>query len=231
MQKVTRLLKNQIWVALKNAAGCRNSDGYLVISLRRENRLRELLEQAGFFDFHVTNNGNIIGEHQVVAFLFRGGHKALQNGFQVKEGEMEVHHFNSCPWDNRPENLQYLAVQDHKLVTEYMDQLYVGQYEDFSATPFNAQGRPIRDSLRFLRHVAEQTLIATDCAVGLNVSFRPGEFLKNLPPRLYQKWQEKNGIWKTQQEIRRRIRWIKDNCNIAELSLLRFMKFVGFEMG
>lgn len=228
--KIGWLLKNQIWALTKLAQKFRNPDGYLYILLKDHPRLKDLLSRAGFFIFHSTNRGNLVGEHQIIAYLFRGGAKALRNGFEAREGEIEVHHYNSCPWDNRPENLQYLAVQDHKIITEYMDQHFRSKYEDYSATPFNAQGRPVKDSHRFLREATEKTMDETDKAIGLNIPFNPVDFLKNLPPKLYQRWQGKSGTFQTQRDIRRRVNWLKENTNFEKLSLLYFMDFVGFNI-
>lgn len=133
-------------------------DGYLVCYKNNKKNLFDWLESTGFFQFHVTNKGYVVGVHQIVAFATYG-YKALANGFTAKFGEIEVHHINGNPLDNSPDNLVYLSCDDHHLVSRASDTPF---YEKPSAermvTPFNRRGKKIVGWNRFLANIIAATI-------------------------------------------------------------------------
>jgi hypothetical protein len=147
----------------------------------------ELLDLSGFFDFHTTNKGEIVGLSQIVAFYACGGYKALANGFTAKEGFVEVHHINGVTDDNRPENLVYLSKQDHILVSSSTNTPLVGKPKSEEPTPFNKQGEPVSNPIHFLANILQQTLAAvSNSRTGQEVKLALSIIKRGLPvKRLY----------------------------------------------
>lgn len=109
------------------------------------------------FDFYCTNNGNIIGLSQVVAYLSYGW-KAYLNGFKAPKSEIEVHHINSDVTDNSPNNLIYLSRQDHAIVSSYTYTPFHGRLTFTGSTPFNRQGAKVSNPTHFLVNVIQETV-------------------------------------------------------------------------
>jgi hypothetical protein len=132
-------------------------DGYRVYSLNKHKLLKAKLEQYKFFDFHISNHGHIVSEHQIVAF-FHWGYKALMNGFIATKEDINVHHINSNPNDNRPENLIYLSTNDHLLVSMLANSKILTPTITKGHTPFNRQGKPIANIYTFLTNIIRDTM-------------------------------------------------------------------------
>jgi hypothetical protein len=140
------------------------------------------LTRSGFFDFHTTNNGEIVGVSQIVAFYACGGYKALSNGFKAEEGVVEVHHINGVTDDNRPENLTYLSKQDHIIVSSATNTPLIGRPKSEEPTPFNKQGETITNPIHFLANILQQTLAAVSLSrSGHEVKLALGIIQKGLP--------------------------------------------------
>lgn len=125
-----------------------------------------LLKEVGFFDFHATNSGRIIMRHQVVAYAYKG-YQAYLNGFQCLKGETEVHHLNSVPGDDRPENLVYTSPNDNLILAQTARSGYYGKVKNTSTTIFNSQGRAVKNPLHYLVNLIQETIKATiGCSIG-----------------------------------------------------------------
>jgi hypothetical protein len=133
-------------------------DGYLVCYKKDKLELFNFLLENGFFDFHLTNSGWVVGVHQVVAFCSYG-YKALANGFTAKYGEIEVHHINANPLSNDPSNLVYLSTADHQIVSMASNTVFFDKPSSSrTATPFNGQGKKVWGHNRFLANVIAATV-------------------------------------------------------------------------
>lgn len=133
------------------------TNGYRVYDLNKHKTLKALLEQYKFFQFHITNKGHIVSEHQIVAFFY-WGYKALLNGFTCIKGELDIHHIDSNPSNNDPDNLIYLSSQDHLAVSMFANSKILSVDINNSHTPFNRQGRPISNIYTFLTNVIRDTM-------------------------------------------------------------------------
>jgi hypothetical protein len=87
----------------------------------------ECLEKAGFFDFHQTNAGQIVYEHQVEMFLFGSGHRHYRNGYYARKGEVEIHHLDNNRANNNPWNLRYVSPALNLLCARAIQQPYNGE--------------------------------------------------------------------------------------------------------
>lgn len=133
-------------------------DGYLVCYKKNKEALFKFLSENGFFDFHCTNSGWVVGVHQVVAFCTYG-YKALANGFTAKYGEIEVHHINNNPLSNEPDNLVYLSCADHQIVSMASKTPFYEKPSDKRiATPFNKRGKQVFGHNRFLANIISLTI-------------------------------------------------------------------------
>jgi hypothetical protein len=133
-------------------------DGYLVCYKKNKEALFSFLNTNGFFDFHCTNSGWVVGVHQVVAFCSYG-YKALANGFTAKYGEIEVHHINNNPLSNEPDNLVYLSCADHQVVSmASKTPFYEKPSNKRIATPFNKRGKKVFGHNRFLANIISLTI-------------------------------------------------------------------------
>ena len=133
-------------------------DGYLVCYKKNKEKLFNFLTEKGFFDFHCTNSGWVVGVHQVVAFCTYG-YKALANGFTAKYGEVEVHHLNSNPMSNEPDNLVYLSCNDHQIVSmASKTPFYDKPSNSRITTPFNRRGRKVVGHNSFLANIISVTI-------------------------------------------------------------------------
>jgi hypothetical protein len=131
--------------------------GYRVYNLHKHKLLKAILEQYSFFDFYTTNNGHMVGEHQIVSFFY-WGYNALMNGFKAPKDEINVHHKDSNPSNNNPYNLVYLSTQDHLLVSALANSKILTKDFVKGNTPFNRQGRSIKNITAFLVNVARDTM-------------------------------------------------------------------------
>ena len=139
-------------------------------------KLKTHLNNINCFDFYSTNSGkNIIGLSQILYYL-NTGYKAYLNKYTVNANEHEIHHINGNVRDNHSTNLILLSSYDHHLVTSFqrasIKQLvnfdmasfksnWFSKYEDAIPTPFNNQGKSIRNHKHFLCNVIAKTIIET----------------------------------------------------------------------
>jgi hypothetical protein len=146
---------------------------YKVYNLDQEcnKELKGRLESDGFFTYHVTNRGHLVGEHQIVAYYFSGGIHHMKKGGLARKGELEVHHLNGRTGDNRPENLRYVSVRMHEVITKH--QRCINKYlkvfsksgleyyaEDGVEVP-TKKGRVVRDKISYLAGLIFLTMMRT----------------------------------------------------------------------
>lgn len=149
------------------------------------------LHLLGCFDFYSTNNGNIIGLSQVIAFLSYGW-KAFRNGFTAPKHTIEVHHINGDVTNNNPDNLIYLSKEDHQVVSDLSYTPFYGKVNWVGHTPFNRQGKTNTNKTHFLINVIQETIEAvTSRRSNTKLSIPFYEVLLNLPQSL---WKSSNNI-------------------------------------
>lgn len=154
-------------------------------------KLKELLTDLGCFEFYSTNSGErIIGLSQVIYFV-HSGFKAYANGYKVSKNIHEVHHIDGDVTNNSPGNLILLSSLDHHLVTSFqkanikklanfnmpnynMSYLEIDDFQE--QTPFNNQGKRIKNHKHFLCNIIAKTIIATSQSKWLTNAIR-----KNIP--------------------------------------------------
>ena len=169
-------------VKLLQINGVTDIDGNnrVVVYLSKKNhsiqKLKLHLNNIKCFDFYSTNSGNnIIGVSQI-SYYINTGYKAYLNRYTVNANEHEVHHLNGNVRDNCSSNLLLLSSFDHHLVTSFqrasIKQLdnfdmasfksnWLSKYEDAIPTPFNNQGKSIRNHKHFLCNVIAKTILQT----------------------------------------------------------------------
>lgn len=131
--------------------------------------LLERLRADGFFDLHVTNNGYIVGEHQVIAFYHCGGVHAVKRGYTLAKGEWSVHHINSDTLNNSPKNLRYLPDWAHAQITKQQRRVHIYLKQNFSTDIqlvgegdlFDRNGRPVRDPYKWIGKIMLVTMVET----------------------------------------------------------------------
>jgi hypothetical protein len=141
---------------------------YLVLFRSHNRELFSYLTGQGFFEFHATNNGEIVNLQQIVAYFFCGGRQAYLNRFTCSQSYQEVHHYNGDSQDCRPFNLVYVTTSMHKIITRHQRGAFVdipGHYfPDLSTnlTPiWNRRGARVRNPHRFLANIIALTLRST----------------------------------------------------------------------
>ena len=149
---------------------------YLSKNTNSIKRLKIYLNKINCFNFYSTNSGNnIIGLSQISYFIHTG-YKAYLNGYTVSANEHEIHHLNGDVRDNCPTNLLLLCCDDHHLVTSFqrasVKQLtnfnmaslksnWLSEFNNEIFTPFNNQGKSIRNHKHFLFNVIAKTILQT----------------------------------------------------------------------
>lgn len=156
------------------------------VLFRKDNKaLFMVLERMKLFDFYVTNAGHMIGLSQVVAFIDKGW-KALANGFTAPGNEIEVHHMDGDPLNNKPSNLRYLSKQDHGIVSNCTNTDCFGNVVDCGSTPFNDQGKAVKSGKHYLANVIKETLAAVSKKrSGVTIKLSSLKILLALPKRLH----------------------------------------------
>jgi len=136
-------------------------DGYVRLYKDNHPELFVQLHEVGFFDFNISNSGWVVGAHAVVAFLAYGWN-ALHRGITINKHTHQVHHLNNVSWDNNPENLVYLTLHTHNLVSQVSDSNFVGSApsQDLSHLQFNNGGRIVKNYAHFVTTVIAKTLTA-----------------------------------------------------------------------
>lgn len=174
LNQIKLLIHNKCYKALK-------SKNYLVLYHNHNKRLFRLLDEAAFFDFHITNNKLIVGLHQIVAYIYKG-YKAYYNGYTVSKGEVEVHHINSNTSDNSPGNLVYVSTQEHILISQASL-----NYNSFSIVksaapcPFNNKGLPVINPLKRLSYLVFITIKRTFHSLGISSNIPYVAILLEVP--------------------------------------------------
>lgn len=137
-------------------------DGYVRLYKSNHPQLFINLTRLGFFDFNTSNDGSwVVGAHAVVAFMSYGW-KALSKGITISKDTHQVHHLNNNPRDNNPNNLVYLTLQSHKIVSNVSKTNFVGSLsdDDMASLEFNRQGRLISSYQHWLTNAIADTLTA-----------------------------------------------------------------------
>jgi hypothetical protein len=158
--------------------------GYINLARAENEELFELLHQVGYFRFYTSNSGEIVGLHQIVAYLDYGW-KAYRNGFRISGLEVEVHHYNGNTGDNRPENLVYLSRQDHACVSSASKTNFYGVVKSSVPTPFNRQGKQVLDHKDFLVCHIALTLKAIGRRRRKKIEVNITRLIMELPAALY----------------------------------------------
>jgi hypothetical protein len=138
---------------------------------KENKRLKEQIGKDGFFDYHVTNKGYLVGEHQIVAYYFSGGIHHMRRGGVAKKGELEVHHLNGKTVDNKPANLRYVSVRMHEVITKH--QRCINKFlKVFTKSGLNyyagdqievptRKGRVVKDKVSYLAGLIFLTMVKT----------------------------------------------------------------------
>lgn len=155
-EKLNKKEEQQRWVLRLNAQGV------------AEVKLASLLNEVGLFSFYPSNSGKLINVSQVVYYLNHGW-KALENGYTAgKQAEVEIHHLNGDVTDDAPRNLVALSTGDHYYVSACQNGTF--NLQDFfwqnhkasdNPTPFNNQGRAIKNHSKFLQRIIAATIYNT----------------------------------------------------------------------
>lgn len=85
-----------------------DENGYVSLWKSENKEIFETLKKIHFFDFHTTNNGKIVGLHQVVQYCSIGWRLFLR-GYSCEQGTAEVHHLDGDPTNNKAGNLRYIS--------------------------------------------------------------------------------------------------------------------------
>jgi hypothetical protein len=120
MPKDIRLLKSKIFAILTKKKLLKKTNRHQ-ITRQSYKILFDLLDQAGFFNFHITNSGKSCLVYQIIKFFLRrnGGWELMRNGIVCQMGQMEIHHINHNPDDNSEGNLIYVSPELNKLASEW----------------------------------------------------------------------------------------------------------------
>lgn len=146
---------------------------YRAYDLNKQNNLelKTLLTEAGFFEFYTRNKGNVVYEHQIIAYFSCGGIHALKRGITCDSNNVEVHHINGRAIDNRPENLIYLPIVLHAFITKAQRALgkklrtfrrfiQYNLLEQLEFIPFwNKQGRIVIGKIDFVMYILALTMV------------------------------------------------------------------------
>ena len=127
------------------------------LNLKSNQTLRLMLEEDGYWNFAPLRSKCLVGYHQIVAFYLCAKDKLDGLGNFV-----EVHHVNGNTLDNSPNNLMYLSPNDHALCTKFQRRASklslklfasIGKKGKRYPTPFNRQGKVIRNWAKFILNV------------------------------------------------------------------------------
>lgn len=132
------------------------------------NILIDLLHKVGLFNFYPSNSGKLLNVSQIVYYLEHGWKALLQGYTAGKQAEVEIHHLNGDVTDDRPSNLVALSTGDHYYVSACQNGTF--NLQDFfwqnhkasdKPTPFNNQGRAIKNHPKFLQRIIAATVYNT----------------------------------------------------------------------
>ena len=173
-EKLKKKEEQQRWVLRLNGRGT------------GEVKLESLLEEVGLFSFYPSNSGKLLNVSQVVYYLEHGW-KALEQGYTAgREAEVEIHHLNGDVTDDSPRNLVALSSGDHYYVSACQNGIF--NLQDFfwqnhqasdNPTPFNNQGRAIKNHSKFLQRIIAATIFSTQRWLE-KVAMRAGAKVKQI---------------------------------------------------
>lgn len=144
---------------------------YRVYALSKNNQsLFDWLSEIGYFAF-VGKITQIVGYHQIVAFLFTKHKEHLPQN-------TEVHHIDGNTMNNCPSNLMYLSEADHRLVTKHQRKATRIKLKKLaqlshSKTTVNRRGKLIHNWIQFILSVIAVTCVATATWFGRHNQSRP----------------------------------------------------------
>lgn len=109
INQLKQIIKNKEYTYFKS------KEGYILLPKSKNKTLFSLLKKAGFFIFHKTNKGKIVGVHQVVLFIYKGWKSLAFKGECIK-GKTEIHHIDHNPSNNNHHNLEYTTPVNNKAI-------------------------------------------------------------------------------------------------------------------
>lgn len=124
------------------------------LTLKCNQNLLSMLWKDGYWEFAPSRSACLVGYHQIIAFYLCAKDKPNGSGDSV-----EVHHMDGNTMNNLPSNLVYLSPNDHALCTKYQRRASklslkmfarIGERNKRLYTPFNKQGKPIRNWAKFI---------------------------------------------------------------------------------
>jgi hypothetical protein len=163
--------------------------------------IKDLLLEFGYWKFAPNRSHNLVYFHQIVAFFFVSPKKEL-NG---KGDVLVIHHISGNTLDNSPNNLVYLTVEDHELVTKFQRKASTFKLNSFfklgkslkgARTYINRKGELVKNWARFILGVIALTVAKTYSFSGFKYVSAPKliksvvGFAKRFVNRLFNKKQE-----------------------------------------
>lgn len=163
-----------------------NTSGYRFVNLdlKKHSNFKRFLHKIGFFHFHSTNSGRVVSVHQIIAFVYKG-FKAFKNGFIAPKGQVEIHHLDSCPYNNSPENLVYVSPQEHQIISDSVGTGYIPFFKYPSFCEFNQQGKTTSQPKQRLAYLIKLTFEATMSKLDKPIKVNTPEILLYLPYKLF----------------------------------------------
>ena len=178
MKELLHKLKSLIH--FKQFKSRKSKQGYILLYKKDNKRLFSLLNEAAFFDFHITNNQHIVGLHQVVAYIYHGW-RAYLNNFTAAKGDVEIHHIDSDPSNNSPGNLIYVSPQEHLLISQATSIQSTTFVRHCDPCPFNKKGHPISNPFKRLSYLVFITINRTFKKLGIRFSVPQFNILSEIP--------------------------------------------------
>jgi len=149
--------------------GKHGSNRYLAYTNTPVNKpLFDQLWNDGFFEFNLSNNGHIAYLHQIVAFYYCGGVKALANNIRICKDAYEVHHINGNTTDNRACNLAYVDTHSHTALTAEQKRFAKpvprtdrAVQNDLGLLVWNRRGDIVYNRAKWFAHLLTRTVLET----------------------------------------------------------------------
>lgn len=145
--------------------------------------LLQHLSNDGYWEWAPTRSRKFVSLHQIVAFY------CLPHP-EVGGSLVEVHHINGNTLDNRPSNLMYVSPDDHTIITKYQRRASGLRLKCFTKlckgnhlyTPFNRQGRAIKNWAQFMLATIARTIMATTrhCGKWFHVPYPIASIVKSI---------------------------------------------------
>lgn len=151
------------------------------------------LRLDGFFDLHLTNKGEMVSIHQIVAFYKCGGIHAMRRGYMALQGEIEVHHLDGNGLNNCSSNLRYVSKEMHSFINRH--QKYILKYirlfkkglvdqVDDEVLLWNSRGKEVKNKISYAISLLVLTMRKTAFAVVGAVLPNLRSWLKQVRHRL-----------------------------------------------